>query len=87
MLGQPLQLGTVSIPNRAILAPLAGVTDVPFRRICQEAGAGLTYVEMLSAAAVLIGSEQTLRMICRHPRAFSGQSAPARSLTRPPKPL
>lgn len=67
MLGQPLQLGTVSIPNRAILAPLAGVTDVPFRRICQEAGAGLTYVEMLSAAAVLIGSEQTLRMICRHP--------------------
>lgn len=67
MLDHPLQLGRLTLPNRVLLAPLAGVTDVPFRRICQEAGAGLTYVEMLSAAAVLIGSEATHRMIRRHP--------------------
>lgn len=66
MFDRPLQIGKLTIPNRAVLAPLAGVSDVPFRRICQEAGAGLTYVEMLSSVAVNRESERTLRMMARH---------------------
>jgi len=66
MFDQPLQIGNLTLANRAVLAPLAGVSDVPFRRICQEAGAGLTYVEMLSSVAVNRGSERTLNMMARH---------------------
>lgn len=62
-----VQLGSLTLPNRAILAPLAGVSDVPFRRICQEFGAGLTYVEMLSAAAVNMNGKRTMEMMARHP--------------------
>ncbi|NBC46687.1 MAG: tRNA dihydrouridine synthase DusB, partial [Gammaproteobacteria bacterium] len=39
---EPLQLGSVTLPNRLILAPMAGVTDRPFRTLCRELGAGLT---------------------------------------------
>ena len=63
----PLRLGALEIPNRAFLAPLAGVSDIPFRRICQELGAGLTYVEMLSATALCYGNRKTLAMLARHP--------------------
>jgi len=63
---EPLTLGNVTLRNRCILAPLAGVSDVPFRRICQELGAGLTYVEMLSAVAVHRRNKRTMDMIRRH---------------------
>ncbi len=66
-LSAPLTLGDLSLPSRAILAPLAGVSDVPFRRICQEHGAALTYVEMLSATALLYGNKKTFGMLARHP--------------------
>ncbi|HMP74847.1 MAG TPA: tRNA-dihydrouridine synthase [Kiritimatiellia bacterium] len=66
MLETPFQLGTLTLANRGILAPLAGVSDVPFRRICQELGAGLTYVEMLSAVALLIRNRRTVEMLARH---------------------
>lgn len=49
-----------------ILAPLAGVSDHPFRRICQEQGADLTYVEMLSATAIHYRNKKTLEMMARH---------------------
>ena len=49
-----------------ILAPLAGVSDYPFRLICQEQGANLTYVEMISCAALIHHNEQTLHMMERH---------------------
>jgi nifR3 family TIM-barrel protein len=62
----PLAIGSLVIPNRAVLAPLAGVTDVPFRRICQEHGAGLTYVEMLSATAICYNNKRTFEMMTRH---------------------
>lgn len=54
-------------PTPVILAPLAGVSDHPFRRICTRLGADLTYVEMLSATALLRHSERTLNMMERHP--------------------
>lgn len=63
----PLEVGSLRLPNRALLAPLAGVSDVPFRRICREHGAGLTYVEMLSAVALLIRNRKTVEMLARHP--------------------
>lgn len=49
-----------------VLAPLAGVSDHPFRRICQEQGADLTYVEMLSATAIHYRNKKTLEMMARH---------------------
>ena len=50
----PFTLGNLTVRNRALLAPLAGVSDVPFRRICQQLGAGLTYVEMISSTIMLV---------------------------------
>lgn len=50
-----------------VLAPLAGVSDHPFRRACAAQGAELTYVEMLSATALLYQSRRTLEMARRHP--------------------
>lgn len=64
---QPLSFGGLTLSNRVLLAPLAGVSDVPFRRICRELGAGLTYVEMLAAVAVHRKNKRTLDMCKRHP--------------------
>lgn len=50
-----------------ILAPLAGVSDAPFRRICSLMGADLTYIEMLSATAIVYKNRRTLDMLKRHP--------------------
>jgi nifR3 family TIM-barrel protein len=66
LLAQPIRVGRLQLPNRVFLAPLAGVSDVPFRRICQEMGAGFTSVEMLSAAAVLSHARRTTAMLARH---------------------
>lgn len=49
-----------------ILAPLAGVSDHPFRRTCTAGGADLTYVEMISATALNYDSPRTLQMMARH---------------------
>ena len=43
------KIGTVEIPNRFVLAPMAGVTDLAFRRLCKEQGAGLLCMEMIKA--------------------------------------
>lgn len=55
-------------PFPVILAPLAGVSDHPFRRICSEQGSELTYVEMISAAALVHNSQRTYGMLKRHPK-------------------
>jgi len=49
-----------------MLAPLAGVSDHPFRRVCALHGADLTFVEMLSATALLYGNQRTFAMMRRH---------------------
>ena len=49
-----------------ILAPLAGVSDHPFRRVCANQGAHLTYVEMISSTAMLFDSKRTYDMLKRH---------------------
>ncbi len=56
---KPLQIGSVTIPNNLILAPMAGVTDLPFRLLCKEQGAGLLCMEMVSAKAILYKNKNT----------------------------
>ena len=46
-----------------VLAPLAGFTDAPFRRMCAEGGADLTYTEMVSAAGLAHGSSPTRHLL------------------------
>lgn len=58
------KLGFPEFP--VVLAPLAGVSDHPFRRVCAGQGASLTYVEMLSAKAILYNSKRTFDMMARH---------------------
>ena len=54
-----LQIGNVILPNKLILAPMAGVTDLPFRLICKEQGAGLLCMEMVSAKAIYYNNKNT----------------------------
>lgn len=52
-------LGNVKIPGRILLAPMAGVTDLPFRLLCREKGADLIYTEMVSAKGIYYKSKNT----------------------------
>ncbi len=54
-----MQLGPYSLPNRLILAPMAGVTDLPFRLLCRRLGAGMAVGEMISANPDLRDSEKS----------------------------
>lgn len=54
-----LKIGDVVLKNNLILAPMAGVTDLPFRLLCREQGAGLLCMEMVSAKAISYGNKNT----------------------------
>ena len=54
-----MKIGTVELNGRCLLAPMAGVTDFAFRRICRENGAALTTTEMISAKALTYGDKKT----------------------------
>ncbi len=54
-----LTIGNVELKNNVILAPMAGVTDLAFRVLCKEQGAGLLCMEMVSAKAIYYGSKNT----------------------------
>lgn len=60
---QPLQIGNVTLKNNLILGPMAGVTDLPFRLLCAEQGAGLLCMEMVSAKAILYNNKNTKSML------------------------
>ena len=47
---RPIQIGNITIADPVILAPMTGVTDLPFRKIVKRYGAGLTVSEMIAAA-------------------------------------
>lgn len=53
------KIGDVEIDNPFVLAPMAGVTDLPFRKLCKEQGAGLIYMEMVSAKAISFHNKNT----------------------------
>ena len=54
-----MRIGNVEIDNNLVLAPMAGVTDLPFRILCREQGCGLLYTEMVSAKAILYNNKNT----------------------------
>jgi tRNA-dihydrouridine synthase B len=58
-IGSPLRIGRVELANRLILAPMAGITDRPFRELCRRFGAGLAVAEMVSADPRLAGLKKS----------------------------
>lgn len=56
-----MQIGPFKLANKLVLAPMAGVTDRPFRQLCKKLGAGLAVSEMVSSNSLLWGSEKTMR--------------------------
>ncbi len=56
-----MQIGPYILKNNLIVAPMAGVTDRPFRQLCKRLGAGMAVSEMVSSNSLLYGSEKTLR--------------------------
>ena len=63
-----LRIGGVTLKNNVILAPMAGVSDLPFRLLCHELGAGLVCMEMVSAKAIFYGNKNTERLLDIHPK-------------------
>ena len=57
-----LTIGDVTLENNVILAPMAGVTDLPFRLLCKEQGAGLLCMEMVSAKAIYYNNKNPTRL-------------------------
>lgn len=62
-----LKIGNVTLDNNVILAPMAGVTDMPFRLLCREQGAGLVCMEMVSAKAIHYHNRNTEELLRIHP--------------------
>lgn len=58
-----MKIKDVEIPNSVFLAPMAGVTDLPFRLLCKEMGCGLVYTEMISAKGLLYDNENTKQLL------------------------
>ena len=58
-----LKIGNVEIANPCVLAPMAGVTDLPFRLLCKEQGVGLLSMEMVSAKAISFHNKNTLDLM------------------------
>lgn len=63
-----LQIGNVTLDNNVILAPMAGVSDLPFRLLCRKMGAGLVCMEMISAKAILYNNKNTDSLMEIHPQ-------------------
>jgi tRNA-dihydrouridine synthase B len=56
-----MQIGKHKIKNKLVVAPMAGVTDRPFRQLCKQMGAGMAVSEMVASNSLLWGSEKTRR--------------------------
>ncbi len=67
-----LTIGNVELPNRYVLAPMAGVTDLPFRLLCKEQGAGLLCMEMISAKALRYKNKNTKALLCDRSKRIPG---------------
>ena len=66
-MNKKLKIGNVSLENPVVLAPMAGVTDLPFRLLCKEYGAGLLCMEMVSAKAIYYNNKNTELLMEIHP--------------------
>ena len=63
MMMKPLQIGDLCIERPVILAPMAGVTDLPFRVLCREQGCGMVCTEMVSAKAITYKNKNTFLLM------------------------
>lgn len=63
MMMKPLQIGNLCIDRPVILAPMAGVTDLPFRVLCREQGCGMVCTEMVSAKAITYKNKNTFLLM------------------------
>ncbi len=63
-----MRIGNVNLDNNIILAPMAGVTDLPFRLLCKEQGAGLVCTEMVSAKAISFHNKNTEALLTTSPK-------------------
>ena len=62
-----MKIGSLALDNITILAPLAGITNLPFRILAKEAGCALVCTEMISANGLVRGSKKTMQMLCSLP--------------------
>ena len=81
-----MKIADISLKNNIFLAPMAGVTDLAFRIICDEFGAGLSYTEMVSAKALSFSDKKTGKLK-RQPKWFfdalrNAKTAEERSIIR-----
>lgn len=60
---KPIKIGNVELKNNIILAPMAGVTDLPFRVLCRSYGASLAVTEMASSKAIFYNDEKTKKLL------------------------
>lgn len=60
---KPIKIGNVEIQNNIFLAPMAGITDLPFRILCKEHGAGLVYTEMVSSKGIFYDDSKTKKLM------------------------
>ena len=58
-----IKIGNIEVGNNVFLAPMAGVTDIPFRKICRKFGPGLTFTEMASTKAMDFNSDRTEKIL------------------------
>lgn len=58
-----MQIGSLKLENNVFLAPMAGITDRPFRMLCHEMGSGLVYSEMVSAKGIYYNNENTKQLL------------------------
>jgi nifR3 family TIM-barrel protein len=65
-----MNIGSVHIENPFVLAPLAGYTDLPFRLLCKEYGAGLVYSEMISCHGLAYRQQKTIKMLQSVPQDY-----------------
>ena len=63
-----MKIGSLVLENPLILAPMAGITELPFRRLAREAGCALVVTEMVSANGLVHGSTKTAELLMSHPK-------------------
>ena len=87
---EPLKIGNIILPHRAVFGPMAGFTDAPCRRLMAQHGAGFTVSEMVSSRALVYGDHKTVSLLkpnpTVHPMACRSLAKCPRSWAKPPPP-
>ena len=60
---KPIKIGNLNIQNNIFLAPMAGITDLPFRKLCKKYGPGLVFTEMVSSKGIFYDDKKTNRLL------------------------